>query len=322
MNLSIVTTTINNPTVAINRFASLGVRMVIAGDLKTNHKLYRDLMSQFKNVTYLSPEEQQSLYPELSTAIGWNCIQRRNIAMLYAYQEGATHIALVDDDNVPDDFWLEKMFLQSVNALKFVTKSIVANPLDVVRSNQTLRLWARGFPLDALLQGQIDYKIESVEVCEQPFILAGLWDGVPDFDVFGHLLFNDVFFLNNFYYFFSSSYELSAPPFVPFNSQNTVIPVEFLPNYFLFPFVGRMDDILASYYLQAVRPDIKVIFAPSSVIQARNEHDPVKDFSNELLGFTKINTVFLKHLAKDSNHIFSVLPHESVKAFEIWQKHF
>ena len=37
----------------------------------------------------------------------------------------------------------------------------------------------------------------------------------------------------------------------PFNSQNTILTRECLKNYFLFPFIGRMDD-MGSYYVQAL----------------------------------------------------------------------
>ena len=38
--------------------------------------------------------------PKLSKLIGWNCIQRRNFAILEAYERGAEIIALIDDDNI------------------------------------------------------------------------------------------------------------------------------------------------------------------------------------------------------------------------------
>ena len=68
MNKIIVTTTINQPTEATIKFAAMtDWHMVIAGDLKTPHESYKSL----QNVTYLSPEDQESLNKELSDSIGW-----------------------------------------------------------------------------------------------------------------------------------------------------------------------------------------------------------------------------------------------------------
>ena len=54
----------------------------------------------------------------------------------------------------------------------------------------------------------------------------------------------------------------------PFNSQNTFISGECLKDYFLFPHVGRMDDILASFYLQA--KGYRTVWNKASVYQRRN----------------------------------------------------
>ena len=51
------------------------------------------------------------MYPELSDAIGWNSIQRRNIGLLYAYEQGADVIATVDDDNIPYDDWGQNLLV-------------------------------------------------------------------------------------------------------------------------------------------------------------------------------------------------------------------
>ena len=37
--------------------------------------------------------------------IGWNCIQRRNFGILYAWKNNADVVAVVDDDNIPYNNW-------------------------------------------------------------------------------------------------------------------------------------------------------------------------------------------------------------------------
>ena len=80
MKKYIVTTTINEPTIATKKFCKIAVEkdftFVIVGDTKTPHESYRKLENS--NVIYLSPEQQEDLYKELSDTIGWKSIQRRN----------------------------------------------------------------------------------------------------------------------------------------------------------------------------------------------------------------------------------------------------
>ena len=51
---------------------------------------------------YQTPEDQVEWlkkYPELGEEIPWNCIQRRNLAILRAYERGCDVIITIDDDN-------------------------------------------------------------------------------------------------------------------------------------------------------------------------------------------------------------------------------
>ena len=104
----IVTTTINPPTKAILKFDKLkDWKLIVAGDLKTpkNYKL--------KNGIYLNPDDQKKISKKLSNLIGWNCIQRRNFAIIYAYKMGADIIATIDDDNIPKDNWGKNLSISS-----------------------------------------------------------------------------------------------------------------------------------------------------------------------------------------------------------------
>src|SRR5580704_17558783 len=108
MKKVIVTTTINPPTEAIEKFDAMSDwSLIVIGDQKTpkNYKLKRGV--------YLGPGEQEKYDKDLSDAIGWNCIQRRNIGFLIAYDLGAEVIATVDDDNIPLPGWGADLMLGS-----------------------------------------------------------------------------------------------------------------------------------------------------------------------------------------------------------------
>ena len=87
MRKFIVTTTINSPTEATFKFCKIAQEknwtFVIVGDTKTPHDEYKLLENS--NVIYLDPNQQESLYPELSETIGWKSIQRRNIGFIFAF---------------------------------------------------------------------------------------------------------------------------------------------------------------------------------------------------------------------------------------------
>ena len=119
-----------------------GWNLIVAGDLKTpkNYKI--------KNGLYLSPKDQVKINNKLSNLIGWNCIQRRNFAMIMAYKEGADIIATIDDDNIPYKNWGKNILLKKkISVRKFLTNEIAFDPLSVTNYKH---LWHRGFPLQIL----------------------------------------------------------------------------------------------------------------------------------------------------------------------------
>ena len=80
-----------------------------------------------------------------------------------------------------------------------------------------------------------------------------------------------------------------------------------------------MDDIWAAYYIQA--KGYKVIFNAASVYQERNPHDLTKDMKKEYLGYEN-NLNLINELNKDPESIFSYLPGQSIRAFELYKRHF
>ena len=302
MKKYIVSTTINAPTKAIKKFDDLrDWKLIVSGDLKTpkDYKL--------KNGIYLSPRDQEKISKKLSDLIGWNCIQRRNFALLLAYKKGADIIATIDDDNIPLPNWNKNLIIEKkVKTKKYFTNEKVFDPISVTNHKN---LWHRGFPLQ-LLKNKNNNK-KKIIVKSNFDIQADFWNGDPDIDAICRMEHApECKFVN-------SKFPFTSNKFSPFNSQNTFIKRKVLKYYFLFPHIGRMDDIWASYYVES--KGFKVLYNKPSVYQKRNEHNLTKDIKKEFIGY-KNNLNLILELKKNPNNIKKFLPKNSWKAFKIYQK--
>ncbi len=303
MQKTIVTTTINPPTEALRRFSRLNDwDLVVIGDLKTPEEWHLD------RAVYVSPREQELRFPALSASLGWNCIQRRNIGFAIALEMKSDLIATVDDDNVPYEFWDEASHHLLGTRVSvpnyFISNSGIFDPLSVTNYPQ---LWHRGFPIQLLRQRESKNLGPRAETFH---VQAGFWNGDPDIDAICRMEHApDCTFEDKFFPFASSSW-------APFNSQNTVLTNEALRHYFMFPGVGRMDDIWASYYLQSL--GYRVVFTKASVEQKRNLHDLTKDFIGEISGYTH-NLRLIEDLHSDPENIQNYLPGESWTAFRLYR---
>jgi hypothetical protein len=304
---AIVTTTIFPPSEAVKKFAKLeDWTLIVVGDKKTPHELYNGL----SNVHYLTPEYQETTYPELSALLGWNCIQRRNIGYVEAIRRGASIIATVDDDNIPYDGWGSELLLAKplvCDMYSPLTKTLVWDPLAATNHSN---LWHRGFPLDCI-QDKQKLTVEKQEII--PSIQADFWNGDPDVDAIERLVFNPTC------QFDEKPFPFCGSVVSPFNSQNTFLTRDALKDFFLFPGVGRMDDIWGSYYCQA--KGHKVVYNKATVYQERNAHNYLVDFSKEVNGYLE-NTKLINDVLGNPESIEKYVPETSYKALKVYQSYF
>ena len=310
MRKFIITTTINEPTEATHKFCEIADKkdftFVIIGDLKTPHDKYNKLVSKHNNVLYLSPEDQEKIYPELSEIIGWKTIQRRNIGFVYAYQQGADIVATIDDDNIPYESWGDEILIGKEIEVDLY-ENISCPYFDAISTTEHIELWHRGFPIEYLpVKNNIEYKGKVKMI---PLVQAEFWDGDPDIDAICRLSKKPIVKFKHFEPF--TTRQLS-----PFNSQNTFLHRSVLKYYSVFPFTGRMDDIWGSYVMQYHHPN-SVLYTKASVYQARNPQDLVKNLENEIIGYR--NTLKLMDNIHDYKNL---LPEETLSYFRIYQTYF
>lgn len=301
MKKFIVTTTINKPTKALLKFIDKEEwTTIVVGDLSTPHSYYENL-----NCIYLDPDFQKDKYKTLSDSIGWNCIQRRNIGFVEAYDLGADIIATVDDDNIPYSNWGQNILINKKVSCD-VYECSPSNVFDPLSTTNNKHLWHRGYPLQLLKDRHSVYKNTE----DRKFLVqADLWDGDPDIDAIARLTFSpDV------------TYDIEKPfcsnSVSPFNSQNTFLSREVIPYYMMIPYIGRFDDIWASYIMQYYYPK-SVVYNCATVYQERNDQDLIKNLEDEIFGYR--HTLDLLNNLSDWR---SFLPDQSKKFVDEYQKCF
>ena len=310
MKKIIVTTTINSPTTATIKFAEIAQKdgwvFIIVGDTKTPHNEYLELEKKYSNVKYLSPEEQERDYKEISDFIGWKTIQRRNVGFVAAYKMGADIMATVDDDNIPYDNWGQNLYVgKTIDVDLYEPELEVFDPLSITKDNH---IWHRGYPIEYLQKRhRVEYKGKTKR---KVLVQADLWDGDPDIDAMARLTYKPIVKYSDITEPYCSN-KIS-----PFNSQNTFLSREVIPFYSVLPFTGRMDDIWGAYILQHYFPN-SVIYNKATVYQDRNVQDLITNLEKEIIGYR--DTL---RLIKNLTSYEEIIPKESSDFYKTYKNQF
>ena len=283
----IITTTINVPHNLVEWADTLeeGDNILVAGDQKSPHDeidtVLNDISMNTDIVTeYFTPFAQSEWTS--SDVIGWNCIQRRNIALLEAMQLRPDWIITINDDDLPTSMIQFNDLFTSVH-----------HPTPRNTISTTTGWWNpgsqcfpgvvhRGFPLSyrhAINRIELDKVHENVKVGVAEMLIVG----DPDVDAIERMCLAPVV------EFISSDVVLTPGTWAPFNSEATAIRGELAPLLFQWPGVGRYDDIWASYLARCVMDyfDWSVYYGGPAVRQDRNEHNLLTDLDAELFGMRR-----------------------------------
>lgn len=275
MKIALVTTTINVPHVLrLYRRCDPDVRFFVGIDKKTP-AWTPDFTASLQPVVPVWGEDWACSEP-----IGWNSIQRRNIATLEALRWGADFIVSVDDDNIPTNrnYFFDHLRLDSPFC------GLLAHPetdwfdigafLDPPASH-------RGFPHQhAGRRPRLSHVVDArIGVC------AGIVMGDPDIAAMTRIV-QAPHVLNVSPLLNSGIAVNPRHTWTVFNSQNTAIVRDLAPAFCMLSGVGRYDDIFASLIMQRVMRDTghHVLFGPPFVYQERNIQDLQRNISDEMLG--------------------------------------
>lgn len=297
MTKIIVSTSISAVTDAYHKFADMkDWHLVVCGDKGMDESSYKNL----KNCTFLSFDDQQKMDRELSDLIGPKCIQRRNFGFLWAYKNGADLVATVDSDNDPLPNWGKNILVGKNIEVDYYETDLPC--FDPMWPTEYRQITHRGFPLSLVSRREAKLTRKTIK----PDIQAMFWNGEPDCSAIDRL-----YFAPNCD-FHPGVFPFASNKISPFNSQNTIISKEVLPHYFVFPFIGRDDDLQGSFYVQ--NQGFKVVYTEPTVFQIREGHSHLKDFQDEMFGYINAEKII-----RDLSNQLGYLPENSVRAFRRYQ---
>jgi hypothetical protein len=225
-------------------------------------------------------------FPELWKHIRFDCIQRRSIGMMMAWENGADIIITIDDDNfvMPQDFIGLHRCAGSVREVTaYASTSGWFNVCSFLEVDHGVRFYHRGYPQKQRWIEDLHF-VTSYRSQRRIAVNAGFWLDDPDIDSFTRIDRQPV--VRGLKTPWEGNFALQPGTWSPFNSQNTALMRDVVPAYFLSPYDGRYDDIWASYIINRIAEHFGhvICFGTPLVRQQRNVHDIWKDLDAERNG--------------------------------------
>jgi len=245
--------------------------LVIIGDKKTP-AWNKEQLPKF--VHYFSVDDQIEKWPIMANLLPFNHYARKNLAYLWAIENGVSVLLDTDDDNsseidvfenVPNHYRVIDEEVEWVNVYGYFGKKDI---------------WPRGLPLDEARK-----QLSATQVVKGEFewhCFQSIVDGDPDLDAIGRLLYPE-----HHDFVDSEPLLLSGNNFCPTNSQATLwkkplLPLLYLPVTSSFRMTDIWRGIILSGYIR--ESSLATVFGKLGFVQDRNVHDLVSDFLDEVSG--------------------------------------
>lgn len=280
-NTAIVITTVQEPTSCMKVLArqalAHGLQWIVVGDRKGPDRF------SLAPAELLTIEQQRGLPFKIARLLPEKHYARKNIGYLLAMSRGCECIYETDDDNAPTDAWN----IRSLQSEAYpVRKRADVHWANVYEAYTSELIWPRGLPLSrARRRFSEDFELPAAPVRAIAPVQQGLANGSPDVDAIWRLVLDHEITFNE-----SPNILLPRGIWCPFNSQNTwwwkeAFPLMYLPSHCSF----RMTDIWRSFVAQRClwELDYELEFHRADVEQMRNEHDLMRDFEQEIVGYLR-----------------------------------
>jgi hypothetical protein len=280
-NTTIVVTTIQPPTECMRTLAGYalehGLNFVVIGDRKGPFEF------PLAPAELVTIDEQRELPFKLAKLLPEKHYARKNLGYLLAMSRGCERIYETDDDNAPIEGWRVRDRITEARRVEAMT---AAHWVNIYEAYTVEHIWPRGFPLSETRRHFADeFAIAEKSIRVAAPIQQGLANGSPDVDAVWRLVLDrDVTFDE------VPNLLLPRGVWCPFNSQNTwwwkeAFPLLYLPSYCSF----RMTDIWRSFVAQRCLWELgyELEFHHADVHQQRNEHNLMRDFDDETVGYLR-----------------------------------
>lgn len=304
-SFTLLTTTINVPRVLTAyledaaRFSRYIDQCIVVGDYKSPSEtadFCRDLGQRFSvDCRYLSVDDQKrelAQWPDFAQYLPWNSPERRNVGLILAHRNRSDIVVTIDDDNLvdePDYFGGHTVLGEDRTVETVTTASGWWNLCDMLEEQRGIRFYPRGFPLTERWRAE-EFDEKRQQVTARVSVNGGLWLDDPDVDAITRLTAP----------IRARAQKPSEPRYLacgigtwtPFNSQNTALLRDVVPAYFILPYIGRYEDIWASYIVKRIADHLGdlITFGSPLVRQERNVHNLLKDLDSERLGMEHTET--------------------------------
>ena len=284
--LAFVVTSINSSSPGLTKIGEqaleYGYEAIMVGDRK-GPKTF-----DTPGITFYSLRDQRETSFRTAVEGPVDTYTRKLTGYLIAISHGADFIRETDDDNTPYDSFFAPV-PDSIGARKFTSNNRWTN---ICSAFTDRHVWPRGFPLNeihnpatsafAWTEGTKDLSISHV-------VLQGLADGDPDVDAVYRLTAADS---SEITFRQDAPAQIPHTTWTPFNSQATTWPKRLFPLLYLPATCSfRMTDIWRSFVAQRLMRELDshVIYTAPNVHQDRNDHDLMRDFSDEIEGYLGYN---------------------------------
>ncbi len=292
MKITIVTTTIYLPTFLkayaenAKKFGHDNVDFIVIGDRKTPEGA-RAVCESIENCRYYDLNEQATYldnkgHTDLGCHLPMDSIARRNVGHLMAYENGATSIIMLDDDNLATEYDFVKHHSKAgmrCGLPSYEGSNGWYNVCDALQEKNGVEFYARGFPPSKRWE-----KSEIIKFSHygKVAVNAGLWTNDPDIDALTRL--ERRLITTGFKENVHTEFALYPGTWSPWNCQNTAISRAALPSYFLSPHTGRHLDIWASYITTKIAEAMGevIAFGTPLAFHDRSPHNLYKDLEAEL----------------------------------------
>ena len=274
---ALVITSISAPNKALKDYAiecqKRSIDFILMGDIASPSDF------ELKGCDFYGLGRQEKLPFWLAEIAPQKSYSRKNLGYLQAIKSGAEIILETDDDNhALPAFWNKRNLIQ--NGIVIKNDSWV----NVYKYFTDINIWPRGFALEYLADALPELQqIENANIISP--IQQGLTNENPDVDAMYRLILPLPVNFNT-----GTNILLGAKTWCPFNSQNTTwfkeaFPLMYLPSFCSF----RMTDIWRSFVAERIcwQNGWHILFHSATVRQERNVHDLMKDFADEIPGYTQ-----------------------------------